>query len=357
MILRCSRCLLPSNYPEVTFNDQGICNFCLEYKEVDLLGETQFLQKIRSLRGAQYDCLVGISGGKDSCYVAYLARKKFGLRVLAVSYDFPFMVDLARKNTRSVCDQLGIELLIVKSRNNLEYGLLRNHLISLSGATTTWGQCMFCHYGIEAILYKTATDKGIPFILSGVTRNEVWWDPGNRLQILTRRLKDLSLNEKILFAYYQSKAYVALVDQRKQFPIAKNSCFSVYSRANPPDVGPQTIRVFDYLKWDQDLIEKTLQEETGWEKPERSLTWRYDCILEPLLDYTFKKDLGISSTGLYLCGLVRSGDLRREEALQILEENEDQSRLNTSLKNVLNYLDIPAKVQVKFFGGNGSQEK
>jgi glucosamine--fructose-6-phosphate aminotransferase (isomerizing) len=348
MITRCVRCLMPTTYPDITFNDDGICNHCLSYKKPEPIGEDRFLQKIHSRRGTQYDCVLGISGGKDSCYVAYLAKKKFGLRALAVSYDFPFMVDLARENTKTVCEHLGLELLVVKSRNNLEYDLLRNHLISLAATGTTWGQCMFCHYGIEAVLHQVARSRGIPFILSGVTNNEVWWNPGNRMRILARRLKDLPLAEKALFALYQSKAYVNLVDQRRQFPMPGNSCLNVYKGTYAPSNGPETIRVFDYIEWDPGVIERTLQEEAGWQKPDKALTWRYDCILEPLLDFTNKREFGISSAGLYLCGLIRSGVISREEALRLMEEREDQARLDTSLKAVLDFLKIPIRTQEKY---------
>lgn len=347
MTTRCTRCLLPDTYPGVTFDSEGVCNHCRSYKKPEALGEALFIEKIRSKRGEQYDCVLGISGGKDSSYVAYLT-KKLGLRALAVSYDFPFMVDLARENIKAVCDRMGIELLVVRSRNNLEYNLLRNHMMSLAATGTTWGQCMFCHYGIEAILYETARSRGIPFILSGVTQSEKWWDPGSRMAFLGRRLKALPLSEKALFALYQGKAYLGLVDQRRQFPLPGSSPLNVYGAVEPPADGPQTIRVFDYIEWDQQVIEKTLQEEAGWRKPARSLTWRYDCILEPLLDYTFKKDLGISSAGLYLCGLIRAGTITREEAMPLLAESEDQARLDASLKTVLDFLKVPSATQEKF---------
>ena len=343
---------MPSTYPDIIFNDEGICNHCLSYKKTDPLGEERLIQKIHSKRGLEYDCLLGISGGKDSSYVAYLAAKKFGLRVLAVSYDFPFMVDLARKNTKTVCEHLGIDLLVVKSRNNLEYSFERNLLISLASTGTTWGQCTFCHYGIEAVLYETARSREIPFILSGVTSNETWWNPGNRTSILAKRLKNTTLDEKVLFGLYQYKAYTSLVDQRQQFPIKGNSRFNVYKRANPPSDGPETIPVFEYIEWDQGVIEKTLQEETGWQKPARSLSWRYDCILEPLLDFTYKREFGISSAGLYLCSLIRSGLISREEGLRLIEESEDQARLDASLKTVLDFLQIPIRTQEKFFSTN-----
>ena len=349
MTTRCARCLMPSTYPDIVFDDEGVCNHCLSYEKPEPIGEERFLEKIRSKRGVQYDCVLGISGGKDSCYVAYLAKKRFGLRALAVSYDFPFMVDLARENTKAVCERLGLELLVIKSRNNLEYDLLRNHLISLAATGTTWGQCMFCHYGIEAVLHEIARSREIPFILSGVTHSEVWWNPGNRLSILAKRLKDLPLSEKARFGLYQSRAYLSLVDQRRQFPIPGNSCFDAYRRAKTPANGPEKIRVFDYVEWDQEVIEKTLQQETGWQKPDRSLSWRYDCILEPLLDLTNLREFGISSAGLYLCDLIRSGEISREEALRLMEESEDPERLDASLKEVLDFLVIPERIQEKFF--------
>lgn len=348
MIPRCTRCLMPGSYPGITFDSKGLCNFCLSYQDVPLLGEEVFLEKISSKRGGKYDCVVGISGGKDSCYAAYVAKKKFGLRVLAVSYDFPFMVDLARQNTKSVCEQLEIKLIIVKSQNNLEVDLLRNHLISLAATGTTWGQCMFCHYGIEAILYQIATSEQVPFILSGITPYETWWDPGSRLGILAKRLQRLSLPEKFLFGVYQSRAYWGLVDQRRQFPLPENNCFNVYQHAQYPATGPEILPIYGYIQWDQEMIEKTLQEETGWRKPVQALTWRYDCILEPLLNYTFVKDLGISSTGLYLCGLIRSGAIKREEAVELLEENENQAHLEESMRRVLDFLEIPPTYQEKY---------
>jgi hypothetical protein len=209
---------------------------------------------------------------------------------------------------------------------------------------------MFCHYGIASILYQTAQSRQIPFILSGVTHSETWWNPGNRTRILARRLRELPLTDKAIFGLYQARAFACLVDQRRQFPMPGISFLNVYQHARAPADGPQTIRVFDYVGWDQERIERTLQEEVGWRKPPKALSWRYDCILEPLLDLTFKRDLGISSAGLYLCGLIRSGQIRRQEALRLMQEKEDPSRLEASLKSVLDFLAIPPAIREKYLG-------
>ena len=106
--------------------------------------------------------------------------------------------------------------------------------------------------------------------------------------------------------------------------------------------------MFDYVQWDQKVIEKTLREETGWVRPKGEISWRYDCILEPLLDYTYKREFGISSTGIYLCGLIRAGLIEREEALKALISRENEETLQRALLKVLDFVEAPDKIKSKF---------
>ena len=345
---RCSKCLLLGTYPKVTFDSSGVCNHCGDFRKRDLFGEEELLNLLKSRKGNKYDCVVGISGGKDSCYVAYLAKEKYNLRVLAVCYDFPFLCDLARKNIRNVCEALRLDLIVVKSRNNLEFKLLRNHLISLAATGTSWGQCIFCHYGIDAILFNIAMERQIPFILGGITKYELW-NPGNRTKIVLRRIRKSPVNDILNFLYYQSKAYIRLVDQRIQFRLSHNSPFNVYKRAKIPQNGSRSINVFDYVQWDHNEIERTLMQKTGWVKPDKSISWRYDCSLEPFLDYTYKKEFGISTVGIYLSNLIRDGQINRDEALKILEKSENDDFLREKLESVFEFLKIPQSIREKFF--------
>lgn len=345
---RCISCLMPPAYPGLDLNSEGVCNQCIGFNKKELLGEERFLELLGSKKGRDYDCLLGISGGKDSCYVAYLAAKRYNLRALAVCYDFPFLTDLARTNVQRVCDSLGLDLLVIKSKNNLEYRLLRNHLLSVGGTGTSWGQCIFCHYGIEAVLYNVAKARGIPFILGGITKYELW-NPGSRTKFLFARVKELPAAEKAGFAYYQAKAYACLVEQRRQFPIPGNSVFDVYRRATLPPDSITGINVFDYVRWDQSMIENTLMKETSWEMPDKSISWRYDCVLEPFLDYTYKWEFGISTVGIYLSNLIRDGRIERVEALHILERSEDEEMLRGKLQPVFDFLKLPYRFGEVFF--------
>jgi hypothetical protein len=103
------------------------------------------------------------------------------------------------------------------------------------------------------------------------------------------------------------------------------------------------------MKWDQHVIEQTLAEEAGWVKPDNSLSWRYDCSLEPFLDYTYKKEFGISTVGIYLSNLIRDRLISRDEGLQILETSENEHLLREKLESVFEYLGIPMPLRKQFF--------
>ncbi|MGB7297138.1 MAG: hypothetical protein WBC70_16275 [Candidatus Aminicenantales bacterium] len=349
-VRRCKRCLLPYSFPGIDFDNNGVCNLCREHHLNPPAGEKALLEILSLNKGRSYDVLVGISGGKDSCYVAYLAKKKYGLRVLGVLYDFPFMRDLARENVRNVCRTLDIELEVIKTRKNLEFDLLKNNMCAMAGTGTTWGQCLFCHYGIDAVLYGLAEKKGIPFILGGVTSYELW-NPGKRMGFLKERVARLSLPAKFRFGFFQFKAYLNLIAQRREFPIPGNSKFKPYSHPAWPEHGPRLIRVFDYIPWNKDVIEKTLQAEAGWKKPDAVLSWRYDCMLEPLLDFTYLREFGISTVGIYLSNQIRDGLINRDEALGVLRKSEAQGRLDASMHEVCRFLKLPRKVEEQFLRG------
>ena len=87
----------------------------------------------------------------------------------------------------------------------------------------------------------------------------------------------------------------------------------------------------------------------GWIKPDKAISWRYDCILEPLLDYTYLKEFGVSTVGLYLSSLIREGLITRDEAIKIQKESENEDLLKQSVKKVYEMLKIPESVLTTFF--------
>jgi glucosamine--fructose-6-phosphate aminotransferase (isomerizing) len=96
-VKRCVLCVLPDHFPGISFDKRGVCSLCLSHKGVSPLGDQKLGELFSANRGDTYDCLVPISGGRDSCYTLYKISKNFGCNVLAFHYDNGFVHPNAKK--------------------------------------------------------------------------------------------------------------------------------------------------------------------------------------------------------------------------------------------------------------------
>ena len=124
-IKRCSRCIMDDRSDSyIVFDNHGVCNYCttaLEKKDSwyypNEEGQKKLQNMIKTLKvagkGKEYDCLMGISGGLDSAYLAYLGAMKWGLRICAVHVDDGFDTDLAKQNIKNLCEKCHIELKVI----------------------------------------------------------------------------------------------------------------------------------------------------------------------------------------------------------------------------------------------------
>lgn len=122
----CTRCVMDNSVDNmISFDDDGVCNYCTHALASkcktyfpNAEGEKKLNQLIEVLKregeGKKYDCLMGISGGLDSSYLAYLGAVKWGLRILAIHIDDGFDTEIAINNYRRLCDAAKIELLVVE---------------------------------------------------------------------------------------------------------------------------------------------------------------------------------------------------------------------------------------------------
>jgi N-acetyl sugar amidotransferase len=118
---QCTRCVMDTTAKEITFDKQGICNFCTEFEElakktiwrpidVRLKELEEGIKKIKELgKNSKYDCLIGLSGGVDSSYICYWAKKE-GLRPLIVHFDNGWNSELAVQNINNIISKTGFDL-------------------------------------------------------------------------------------------------------------------------------------------------------------------------------------------------------------------------------------------------------
>ncbi len=116
----CTRCVMDTTDPDIEFDKNGVCNHCRKYDDIvkekilPISKRKVELEKIINKikeggKGKKYDCIMGLSGGVDSSYVAYLA-KEFNLRPLAAHVDNGWNSDIAEKNIKNIVDKLGFDL-------------------------------------------------------------------------------------------------------------------------------------------------------------------------------------------------------------------------------------------------------
>lgn len=169
---QCMRCVMDTTDPEITFDKDGYCNHCTEYlertsKRVYLGVETdiklnELVKKIKfSGKNKKYDCVLGISGGIDSCYAAYVA-KNLGLRVLAVHMDNGWNSDAAVKNIKYVVNMLGIDyesyVLDWVEFKDLQLSFLKASVPEMETPTDI---------ATPAALHKIAEKHGVKYVFSG----------------------------------------------------------------------------------------------------------------------------------------------------------------------------------------------
>jgi N-acetyl sugar amidotransferase len=172
MALRtCARCVMDSTDPQIVFDADGTCNHCNDFlaqkarfrpgPALDAERDAIIATIKEEGRGKAYDCIVGVSGGTDSTYVAYIA-KKFGLRPLAVHLDNGWNSELAVMNIENTLAKLGIELFT----HVLDWETFRNLQVSFLKASVPDCEIPTDH-AIRACLWAAAKRYGIGYILNG----------------------------------------------------------------------------------------------------------------------------------------------------------------------------------------------
>lgn len=114
---RCTKCILPETMPFIEFDEQGVCNYCRFYLPIPQAGRAALEELAARHRrcDGEPDCVVGISGGRDSLYGLHYLKTQLGLNPVAYTYDWGMVTDIARRNAARVCGKLGIEHILVSA--------------------------------------------------------------------------------------------------------------------------------------------------------------------------------------------------------------------------------------------------
>jgi N-acetyl sugar amidotransferase len=300
----CNRCVMDSTAPEIQFDESGICNFCKHYDEVlvkDLYSDKEGEKNLNSLikeikekgKNKQYDCLIGLSGGVDSSYVAYLVKKKYGLRALAIHLDNGWNTELAVSNVENIVKKLDIDLqthvLDWREFKDIQSSFIKSSISNIEIPTD---------HAIWAILIKTAGKLGIPYIIAGnnvVTESIM---PGSWLY----GSKDSKLIKSIHSRFGKVKM--------RSYPRLKTTDYVKYLLLK----GIRWVPILNYVDFIKDDAKQLLMNELDWRDYGGK---HYESIFTRFFHaYYLPNKFGYDLRKSYLSALICSGQMKRKTALE-----------------------------------------
>jgi len=302
---QCIRCIMDTSDSGIFFDIDGMCNHCKRFDELLPVrvfnGEEakirleKLVAKIKSAgRGRDYDCIIGISGGVDSTYVAYIT-KSLGLRPLAVHFDNGWNSELAVKNIQNTLDVLNIDLYT----HVVDWESFKDLQFSFLKSSTPDGEVPTDH-AISGLLFSEASKRGIKYIISG-------------MNFATESISIPSWaygHSDIKYISAVHKAFGTMTLKRyPSFSFGKLFWWTFVKRI-------QIVSILNYMDYSKDEAMSILNNELGWiyygGKHYESVYTRF------YQGYVLPKKFGIDKRRAHLSDLILSKQISREQAIDLM---------------------------------------
>jgi N-acetyl sugar amidotransferase len=304
----CIRCIMDTSDPEISFDQDGVCHHCHEYERV--IAERVFppprghqllaaivAQIKREGRRRDYDCILGLSGGVDSTYVAYLT-KQLGLRPLALHLDNGWDSDIAVRNIHNVVRRLDIDL----ETHVLDWEEFRSLQLAFLRASTPDSEIPSDH-AIVASLYQAAAKHKVGWIMNGAN-------------VVTELMVPPTWSR----GHYDWGYIKGLNDRFGTRPLRTFPHFGTL-RLHAWHHGRRPIRdlyLLNYVDYDKPRAMELIQRELGWEPYGAK---HYENVYTKLYQgYILPTKFGFDKRRPHLSCLILDGKLSRDEALAQIEQ-------------------------------------
>ncbi|MFQ5902187.1 MAG: N-acetyl sugar amidotransferase [Candidatus Binatia bacterium] len=311
----CVRCCMPETNEGIKFDDMGICQACQSQEQkihINWVERERELRKIldyyKDRSGNNYDCIVPISGGKDSSFQLHVIVKIYAMKPLAVTFSHNWYTDTGKYNLWTILEKLNVDHVMFTPNRSLVNKLAKRSLYAIGDS------CWHCHAGVGAFPLQVAVKFNIPLI--------VW---GESVAESSGRA-----------SYYEPVKYNADYFLRVSAKVSPDqmadgelTAKDIYPFQNPTleeleKVGVTGIHLGDYLFWDDERQVEFLRREYSWREDQVEGTYkRYksvECIMPGVHDYTKFLKRGFGRATDHASQDVRAGLLSREEGFELAKK-------------------------------------
>ncbi|MGQ9574340.1 MAG: hypothetical protein ACUVUC_03410 [Thermoguttaceae bacterium] len=356
---RCATCIMPASVPGADFDAAGVCRWCRSgFPNYRPLGDERLheqLAEARRSRGAA-DCLVALSGGKDSSYAALELKETFGLRVEAFTYVYTGLSPFALENARKTCRALGIRHHVVSLPRDIHLRSFKAFFeawVESGSAVAAGMSCVACKHmhllgtrlarrrGIGTVVWAICPLEAPPFLptrVEGKSQDQRKGPLG--LGILLAQ--NMLLSERFSSAFWSFPG-TCLMGSLAFHPPCR------FLRLRYPSV--RHLQFFEYCRWDPQKIRARLESAVGWSLPGRvKRDWHSDCLMHVFKEYMFQKMYRASYLDAFLSNQVRAGVLTRTEAYEkLLASKEYYARELPEVVSALGLDHLRAKIDFSCF--------
>jgi len=322
----CKRCIYDESVPNITFNNSGICNYCEmidEFKNEYGTGTdkgrilfNKLLEKIKKAgSGKKYDVVVGVSGGTDSSFMIHQCVRAWGLRPLAVHYDNTWNTSTATENIRKVLSKLQVDLFTYVIDNKESEDIIKSFFLASVPEIDAPTDIAYAE-----VMYRAAWKYGIKYTFEGHSFIEEGISPLGSAYMDGKYIS--SIHRK--FGNIKMKTYPNMTFTHFMF-------WTIFARI-------KKIRPLWYINYSKAETKILLNKEYGWlDYGGHHLENRITAFNH---SYYFPVKFGIDQRNNTLSALSRSGQLNRENALEIYaSEPYLEDDLLTYFKKRLNLSD------------------
>lgn len=302
---QCTRCIMDNKSDRnISFSKNGFCNYCTEaLKNIDkiyfpnIVGEEKLQSLLSRLKDEnmdnEYDCIMGVSGGLDSSYLAYLGAVKWGLRILGVHVDDGFDTEISKRNIERISKFPNLDLKIIKPNSKQFSELIKAYMrAGVPNLAVPQDNVLF------ASLYKFLKDNNLRTFLSG----------GNfALESILQKGNTHNTYDLRNLKYIHKKFGKGSIGKLQVFSAFKKDIDSYVLKI-------ETLRPLNLIDYNRDKAMNELKDYCGFEyygskHLENDLT-------KFIQQYWFYKKFNVDKRTSHLSSMIVSGQLTRSEALE-----------------------------------------
>lgn len=271
------------------------------------------LEHYKSLNN-DYDCIVPISGGKDSTFQLHVITQVYGLRPLAVTFSHNWYTETGKFNLTNALEKFNVDHIQFTPNRALINKLARRSLVEIGDS------CWHCHSGVGAFPLQIAVKYKVPLLIWGESVAEV----SGRDSYDNHVLKF----DRDYFTRVSAKLTAEQMAERNDLPLRELTGFKLPSVEELEEVGVVGIHLGDYIFWDDERQMEFVRDVYGWQEDTVEGTYKgyksVECRMAGVHDYTKFLKRGFGRATDHVSMDVRAGLLTREEAFELAKQHDTQ---------------------------------